>query len=460
MHVGEFPAAAANSLIQGYCDDFISLAALLAQTLEQVSMRGINISESNEGLERIESGMRNLADAIQDQLRSGRSTLTEGSLLAGMGPKPGQQTPDAPSGLEGYASYLSHETTEEELGNATGSSSADDIPADAVSTDAGPAASDSIWEDDLSNDGLSNSDLSNNAANEEATSSKEASDGDRSVKFDGRLRHGLDEDFVEAMMDPRTTPSYPTPDAPPDASKVAGEPLDPSGEPPAGGQPPTKQGRNGPSKRSGAFRPPAKATPADLTSEDMRPQSDGVAKPHQVPAPRTKRRPLRQPPATAAGQALKGTNHTMPVLSVFQFVERMRKSGVMTVKIADEVLTFEFDNGCVQACKSTCQDKGDRLGDLLIELCGCEPKAITDILYRTKGKSKLQLGEMILKSGCATNGQIMDALEAQVRRRFSRACKATDAIYEFIDCTPDRTDGRVRITPMELAFESSWTPDL
>ena len=432
MHVGEFPAAAANSLIQGYCDDFISLAALLAQTLEQVSMRGINIAESNEGLQRIESGMRDLADAIQDQIRSGGSRPNEGSLLAGVGSGP-SKTPDLPSGLEGYASYLSHEATDSE---------------DVVSDDIAHAAHEDPPHED--------------------PPPAATGDNDPGLQFDGRLEHGLDEDFVEAMMDPRVTPSYPAPDQAPDPSKRASDPLDEFGEPaehtpPLDRQAPAKRNRHRPSNHSEAFRPPAKATPADLTSEDLREQPDGArseaAKPQREPARPDKRRPMRQPPTTA-GQALKGTNHTMPVLSVFQFIERMRKSGVMTVKILDEVLTFEFDNGCVQACKSTCQDKGDRLGDLLIEQCNCDPKPITDILYRTKGKSKLQLGEMILQSGCATNGQIMDALETQVRRRFSRACKATDAIYQFVDCTPDRTDGRVRITPMELAFESSWTPDL
>ena len=33
--MGHFPASAANSLIEGYCDDFVSLAAILAQTLER-----------------------------------------------------------------------------------------------------------------------------------------------------------------------------------------------------------------------------------------------------------------------------------------------------------------------------------------------------------------------------------------------------------------------------------------
>jgi hypothetical protein len=69
MQVAQFPAAAANSLIEGYCDDFISLAVVLAQTLEQVSMRNIDISRSSEHLSRIESGMRGLSQAIQELLQ-------------------------------------------------------------------------------------------------------------------------------------------------------------------------------------------------------------------------------------------------------------------------------------------------------------------------------------------------------------------------------------------------------
>lgn len=68
MQPGQFPAAAANSLIEGYCDDFVSLAASLAQTLEQIAMRRIDIAPSRQALERIEQGMRNLGEAIHDLL--------------------------------------------------------------------------------------------------------------------------------------------------------------------------------------------------------------------------------------------------------------------------------------------------------------------------------------------------------------------------------------------------------
>lgn len=63
-----FPASAACSLVSGYCSDFIDLAATMAQTLEQVTMRSLDIGASKEQLARVEKGMRALADAIGEVL--------------------------------------------------------------------------------------------------------------------------------------------------------------------------------------------------------------------------------------------------------------------------------------------------------------------------------------------------------------------------------------------------------
>lgn len=68
--VKEIPASSASVLVEGYCNDFIQLAASLAQTLEQVSMRGLDLGDSRSSLERVEQGMRNLSDAIAGLLAS------------------------------------------------------------------------------------------------------------------------------------------------------------------------------------------------------------------------------------------------------------------------------------------------------------------------------------------------------------------------------------------------------
>lgn len=87
----DFPASAAASLVQGYCDDFVQLAATMAQTLEQVSMRGLELGDGRESLARVERGMRDLADAIQamlsqpDGVRSSASQVVRSAAAEGDG---------------------------------------------------------------------------------------------------------------------------------------------------------------------------------------------------------------------------------------------------------------------------------------------------------------------------------------------------------------------------------------
>ncbi|MBP8299553.1 MAG: hypothetical protein KA020_04250 [Planctomycetes bacterium] len=94
MQVGQFPASAATALIDGYCDDFVSLSSILAQTLEQVSIRGIKLDRSRESLERIERGMREMSEAIKELLERGQVT-TEFELTLGREKK--EPTPAAPA---------------------------------------------------------------------------------------------------------------------------------------------------------------------------------------------------------------------------------------------------------------------------------------------------------------------------------------------------------------------------
>ena len=63
-----FPSSAASSLVSGYCDDFVALAATMAQTLEQVAMRNLPLGDNRRSLDRVEKGMRELADAIRSML--------------------------------------------------------------------------------------------------------------------------------------------------------------------------------------------------------------------------------------------------------------------------------------------------------------------------------------------------------------------------------------------------------
>lgn len=179
--------------------------------------------------------------------------------------------------------------------------------------------------------------------------------------------------------------------------------------------------------RAAARRPEAK--PPAATAED---NADEVSEPASVPT-------------------LAGINRDMPLRSVFQFVERTRKSGVVLVRLGGETMSFEFDRGFVQACTTDRSDADKRLGDLLVQTGVCSAQDILRLLDE-KDDEKLPLGERVVRSKMATEGQVMVALEEQVRMRFERACDSESATYEFREGHRAARDGRIRVAPMELTY--------
>ena len=314
MQVGQFPASAANSLIEGYCDDFVSFASTLAQTLEQVSMRGLGFEACRESLMRTERGMRELAGAIQELLE--RGTTEFNTLLVKQG--------------------------------------------------------------------------------ENATTAR-----------------------------PSAPPRNPAPTGKSGANAKRPAPLGP--------RPST------PVATTATMPPAAPRAPAERRASQVERRAS--------PGPTT--------PGTAHGvssrEPLRGTSQSMPLLSVFQFLGRMRKTGVMRVTLGNETLTFEMVNGCVQLAVSDNSPKDEQLGELLIEQGMCTRQAIAPLLASASSSNE-KLGNLVIQQKLVSNGQILEALELQVQRRFARACKNLNASYQFDECAPRPTDGRIRITPLELSY--------
>ncbi|MCA8977176.1 MAG: DUF4388 domain-containing protein [Planctomycetes bacterium] len=271
MQVAQFPASAASALIDGYRDDFVAFAAVLAQTLEQISMRGIPIDDSRASLELVERGMREMAEAVRGLLSGGRAPLPLTSRWSGHPDEPGKAS-----------------------------------------------------------------------------------------------------------------------------SAIPGAP------------------------------PLASAPPAD------RPVVTADGLPHEP--------------------VLKGSNQSMPMLSVCQFLGRTRKSGTMHVTVGDERMTFEFKNGFVQHTTSSGGPANKRIGEVLIAMGFCGDRDLAAALSDSAAAG-LTVGERVLRSKIVTHGQLLEALERQVQLRFVRACRAPLASYEFEEGACPTTDGRIHITPFELAWQ-------
>lgn len=141
----------------------------------------------------------------------------------------------------------------------------------------------------------------------------------------------------------------------------------------------------------------------------------------------------------------------MPLLSVLQFIGRMRKKGTMQVETGGERLVFEIDNGCIVAATTDRCRREESLAELLVERGHCTRELIVALAEKVDGNSD-RLGQLALDEGLLTMAQLVDAMESQARRRMTRCCKSPDASYVFHEGqTMATTAGHLRIQPITIS---------
>lgn len=300
MALHPFPASVAASLVEGYCADFIQLSASLAQTLEQMSVREIDIEDCRRSLKIMERGMRELADAIGEM-------LVKAPIL--------------------------------------------------------------------------------------------------SVAEEARSR-------VRKLKQAEA-------EAPPTDAEATEEPV--------------------------VTIEPQAADALQVTEQ--------AAAPEAVPA-----KPVRNPHEhwdqriDGKAPAMVGTVDSMPLASVFQFLGRMQKTGILTVLMPEETMTFELVDGCVEFTTTDAPRTDERLGELLTAMGFAWADHVENIARKTTGNRRL--GSVLAGEQIVSNGQLAEALERQVHIRFQRALHCNEASYTFHEVPRPVNDGRIRLRPSELLFES------
>jgi len=422
MQVGQFPASAANSLIEGYCDDFVSLAAILAQTLEQVSMRGIGFDASRPSLQRIEKGMRELADGIQEMLNRGSLTqkfenvLPQNKDRVATPPEPAPAPAPSPM-AQGPLPPRNAPARVAPNTNAQPSRPAPTPAPAAPAPSPRPAAGEPLRA----------------RSGPTAPSSTAPAPQTRTAP----------------PAQPTPTPAQPGPTPAP--QRNATQPTQPLAPAQAT---PTASTASGVAPR--ATQPPA-STPS------QRPPGAGpaTAPPPATPAPsRGAAAPQPPQPTRRAGkpEGLCGTARSMPLVSVFQFLGRTRKSGTLHVNLGEEIVAFEFVNGCIEFTASNQCPVNERLGELLVELGFCTRDRLAPVLAKVGVSSAHRLGHLVVEERIVSNGQVLEALEAQVLHRYHRVCQFPEAVYEFDPGPRAPGDGRIRIAPFELTMGHPWQP--
>lgn len=393
MSSGSTSATTAQSLIHGYGDEFLLLASSLAEALLQVDSRGEDLAPSQKDLLRILDGVTGLGAMIDQLLRAVPGAvphlerrIAEMSGRAADGAEAAATAPNAPESTSPAPPQQKPSEPKPSGSESTDAPTADQDAGDLV---AGPSPS----------------------------STSEADAEEVRARVADAYAHLIDID----------------------RSDQSGAPGDDSDDAPVQFAPRSAAGL------ARALQSLAQdASPKRATTESA---GKSAAEAESQPAGEAEG---EAPEALPETMALKGSNETMPLASVFDFIERVRKTGTLRIDLEDEQLTFGFGGGWVLSCRSSSQEKGDRVGDLLGEVC--DRRALEQLLGSSEAMSMVQIGELVVRAGLATEGQMLNVLEQQVSVRYARACSARTATYEFVEGPVQASDGRLRIAPMELSF--------
>ena len=120
------------------------------------------------------------------------------------------------------------------------------------------------------------------------------------------------------------------------------------------------------------------------------------------------------------------------------------------VTLPGEEILFELENGCVNFTSSDHCPREERLGELLIETEACSRVDVDRVLAKVDAGSTELFGQLAIHENIVTKEQVLAALEEQVRRRFTRACRHPDATYEFLQDVRSSIEHRFRIQPVAV----------
>lgn len=141
---------------------------------------------------------------------------------------------------------------------------------------------------------------------------------------------------------------------------------------------------------------------------------------------------------------IQGSSDSMPLMTVFQFLSRMRKTGVLEVALGDENLSFELVNGCVDSAETDRTPEPERIGALLVEQ-GIVNKERVEALALKQTESSGYLGMQLVNARLITRRQLVEGLEKQAKIRIRRTIKAKQATYEFHEGRRPAADAHIRL---------------
>ncbi len=128
--------------------------------------------------------------------------------------------------------------------------------------------------------------------------------------------------------------------------------------------------------------------------------------------------------------ALEGTLRDFSFADILQLISLQRKTGVLTLKSDDNVVTVSFLDGKVVGANALNQQAQDRLGLVLLRSGKITERQLEEAL-REQEESLQRLGKILIERGYATAEDVRSALEQQILQLIYRVFRWQDGEYHF-----------------------------
>ncbi len=128
--------------------------------------------------------------------------------------------------------------------------------------------------------------------------------------------------------------------------------------------------------------------------------------------------------------ALEGTLNDFSLADIFQLIGIQKKTGVLTLKDGNEVVTVSFLNGSVVSADSLNKNVEDRLGHVLVKSGRISAGQLAEAL-RVQRETLQRLGYLLVHNGYIKDADLRDALRLQITQIVYRLFRWRDGEYHF-----------------------------
>jgi len=128
--------------------------------------------------------------------------------------------------------------------------------------------------------------------------------------------------------------------------------------------------------------------------------------------------------------ALQGTLKDFSLADIFQLIGLQKKTGVLTLKNGQEVVTVSFLDGNVVAADSLHRRLEDRVGTVLVKSKQISQTQLQEAL-RVQKQTLKRLGNVLVEQGFISVASLREALRIQVTQMIFRLFRWQDGDYQF-----------------------------